>query len=252
MTRIIGPALAVALVFALSGPGRTADAADTNAILNKAIKAMGGEEKLSKVKAATWKSKGTISFGGNDNDVSTEWTVQGLDHFRREFEGDFGGNKVQGAFVLAGDKGWRKIGDNKTELDNNAVADEKRAAYLVVIPMTIVPLKSKEFKLASIAEENVDGKPAVGIKATAPDGKDFSIYFDKDSGLPAKTVAKVVGFMGDEFTQETTFSDYKEMAGIKKATKIVAKRNGEKFQDHQISEFKILDKVDPKVFTEPQ
>ncbi len=35
-------------------------------------------------------------------------------------------------------------------------------------------------------------------------------------------------------------------------TKIQAKRNGEKFQDHQISEFKLLDKVDPKVFTEPQ
>ena len=56
----------------------------------------------------------------------------------------------------------------------------------------------------------------------------------------------------DEFTQETTFSDYQEMAGVKKAMKIQAKRNGEKFQEAQITEFKVLDSVDPKSFAQPQ
>ena len=70
-------------------------------------------------------------------------------------------------------------------------------------------------------------KPAAGIKATGPDGKDFTLYFDKESGLPVKSVAKVVGFQGDEFTQETTYTDYKEFDGIKKATKAESKRDGE-------------------------
>lgn len=252
MTRLIGAMLAVALVSGLSGASRAADATDTNAILDKAIKALGGEDKLSKVKAASWKTKGTITFGGNDNEVTTESTVQGLDHFRREFEGDFGGNKIKGVTVLAGDKGWRKFGDNQTDLDQDALANEKRTVYLTVIPITILPLKSKAFKTAATAEETVNGKPAVGIKVTGPDGKDFSIYFDKDSGLPVRTVARVMGFMGDEFTQETTFSDYKEVDGIKKAMKIQVKRDGEKFQEHQTTEFKVLDKVDPKMFTEPK
>ena len=252
MTRLIGAVLAMAFVSALVGPVRAADPTDTNAILNKAIKALGGEEKLSKVKAASWKTKGIITFGGNDNEITTESTVQGLDHFRREFEGDFGGNKIKGVTVLAGNKGWRKFGDNQSEMDKDALANEIRTVYLTVIPMTILPLKGKEFKVAAIAEENVEGKPAVGIKVTAPDGKDFRLYFDKESGLPVRMVARVVGFMGEEFTQETTFTDYKEMAGIKKATKILSKRDGEKFQEHQTIEFKVLNKVDPKVFTEPQ
>lgn len=58
--------------------------------------------------------------------------------------------------------------------------------------------------------------------------------------------------MGDEFTQETTFSDYQDMGGIKKATKIQSKRDGEKFIDQQITEFKVLDQVDTKTFAEPQ
>jgi hypothetical protein len=252
MIRLIGAVLVMALVSGLTSPGRAADAKDANAILDKAIKALGGEAKLSKVKAATWKAKGAITFMGTDNQITTESTVQGLDHFRREFEGDFGGNKVKGVTVLAGEKGWRNFADNHMELDKDAVANEKRSAYLTLIPITVLPLKGKDFKVEVIGEEKVDGRPAVGIKATGPDGKDFSIYFDKESGLPVKTVAKVAGFMGDEFTQETTFSDYKEMEGIKKATKLQAKRDGEKFQELQVTEFKILDKVDPKTFADPQ
>lgn len=252
MTRLIGALLVLALVCGLGGPSRAADAKDANAILDKAIKALGGEEKLSKVHAASWKSKGTITFGGNDNQMTTQSTIQGLDHARREFEGDFGGNPVKGVFVLAGDKAWRKFGDNDMELDQEGVANEKRSAYLTIIPITILPLKGKGFKVEAIAEEKIEGKAAAGIKVTAPDGKDFRLYFDKESGLPVKEVARVAGFMGEEFTQETTFSDYKEMAGIQKATKIVAKRDGEKFQELQITEFKVLDKVDPKVFAQPQ
>jgi hypothetical protein len=48
------------------------------------------------------------------------------------------------------------------------------------------------------------------------------------------------------------FSDYKEMGGIKKATKIEAKRNGEQFFDQRVTEFEVLDKVDPKMFAAPK
>ena len=50
-------------------------------------------------------------------------------------------------------------------------------------------------------------------------------------------------------TQETTFSEFKEIGGIKKATKIVSKRDGDPFQELQITEFKVLDRVEPATFT---
>jgi hypothetical protein len=242
---------AMALMPGLNVPVRAADTQDANAILDKAIKAIGGEEKLGKIQAVSWTTKGTITLNGSDNQVTGRTVVQGLDHSRQEFEGEFGGNPVKGVTVLAGDKGWRNFGDNHTELDKEALANEKRRAYLALIPVTILPLKGKEFKVESIADDKVGDKPAVGIKVTPPDGKEFSLYFDKESGLPVKMVAKVAGFMGDEFTQETTFSDYQDMAGIKKATKIQSKRDGEKFLDQQITEFKVLDTVDTKTFAEP-
>ncbi|HEY1858881.1 MAG TPA: hypothetical protein VGG61_00915, partial [Gemmataceae bacterium] len=120
--------------------------------------------------------------------------------------------------------------------------------YLQVIPTTLLPLKDKEFKIEAAGEEKVADKPAVGLKVTPPDKKEFTIFFDKESGLPVKLVAKVVGFMGDEAVQETLVADYKEFDGIKKATKIEIRRDGNKFLEQQITEFKVLDKVDPKTF----
>src|SRR5262249_17528721 len=49
------------------------------AIIDKAIKALGGEEKLTKaLQGSTWKMKGKLTFGGNDNPISTESTLKGL------------------------------------------------------------------------------------------------------------------------------------------------------------------------------
>jgi hypothetical protein len=251
MTRILHLVLASLLAMVFGSATRAGDGA-AQAIVDKAVKAMGGADKLGAVKAVTWKAKGKISIGGADNDFTSQTTLNGLTQMRGEFEGDFMGNKIKGVTVVNGDKGWRVFGDQKMELDADAVANEKRNLYLQVVPLTIMPLKGKGFKVEAAGEEKVGGKAALAVKATGPDGKDFTIYFDKDSGLPVKQVAKIVGFMGDEVTQETMLGNYKDFGGIKKATKIDAKRDDENFLATEIVEFRVLNKVDPKTFAEPE
>jgi hypothetical protein len=250
MKRFIGTVLAF---LCIAGPVATAARAfeEPKDILDKAITALGGEEKLKKAEAISWKSTGTVNFNGNENEIKTHITAKGLDHFRRESEFDANGEARKFVIVLSGDKGWRKFGDEPQELDGDAIANQKRSAYLECIPVTLIALKGKDFKLESAAEESVDGKPAAGIKVTGADQKDFTLYFDKESALPVKLVARVVGFQGNEFTLATTYKDYKDFDGIKKATKVESKRDGEDFAKSQISEFKVLDKVDDKTFAEP-
>ena len=106
MKRFLAAVLAT-LVLTIPITSLRADDKDTTAILDKAIKALGGEEKLKKAEAISWKAKGTITFGGNANDIKIQTTYQGLDRHRSEFEGEFNGNEVKGVTVLAADKGWR-------------------------------------------------------------------------------------------------------------------------------------------------
>ena len=205
MKPFLGAALAILFVTAAAGPAR-ADEKDPNAILDKAIKAVGGEEKLKKLDAMTWKTK------AYDHHQRRQQPVHASSRPSRvsittgpEFEGEFGGNPFKGVVVLNGNKGWRKFGDENMDMDEDAVANEKRQVYLQVIPTKLVILKDKGYKLEAADEQKVGDKPAAGIKVTGPDGKDFTIYFDKESGLPVRTVAKVVGFDSEEYTQETTY-----------------------------------------------
>jgi hypothetical protein len=247
MVRNFATVITSAILFVSCLPARAAEG-DAKAILDKAIKALGGEEKLAKAEAVTWKTKGTIKFQDNENEFSGHVTIKGLDHFRRESSND----QFNVVVVLAGDKGWRKFGDNAAELEGDGLANEKRRVYLEIIPATLVALKGKGFKFEAGGEEKVGDKPAVCLKATGPDDKTFTIFFDKESGLPVKMTAKVIGFQGQENDLETTYSDYKDFDGIKKATKIEVKRDGETFQKMEHSDFKVLDKVDSDEFTEPK
>jgi hypothetical protein len=250
MTRHPGTLVLAFLLSGLTFPLRADDSA--KAILDKGISALGGEEKLKKIEAMTWKSKGKLKFGDNENEFTAQSTSQGLDHYLSEFNSEFNGNSFKAIAVLKGDKGWRKFGDMTMELDGDALANEKRRLYLQLIPATLVPLSGKGYKIEAAGEEKVGGKPAAGLKVTGPDGKDFTIYFDKMSGLPVKLVAKVVGFDGQEYNEEQTYENYKDFGGIKKATKLEAKRDGESFLTSEIIEFKVLDHVDPKTFAAPE
>ena len=87
---------------------------------------------------------------------------------------------------------------------------------------------------------------------TGPDGKDFTLYFDKESGLPVKEVAKVLGFQGEEYTPETTFADYKGLRRDQESDQGRGEARRRAVSDLEVTEFKVLDKVDAETFTEPK
>jgi hypothetical protein len=235
----------------LGDPAR-ADEQEAKSVVDRAIKAMGGEEKLSGVKAFSAKGKGTITIDGTDIDFTFEMTAQGIEKYRSSYEGEVGGNKFDGATVLDGDKGWKKAEQEVKKLTGENLATEKRNAYLDIVPILLVPLKGKGFKVDSAAEEKVGDKPASVVRVTGPEGKDFTLYFDKESGLPVKMVGEVADDEGQVEIHETTFEDYKEFEGIKVATRSSIKRAGKRFIEVERMEFKTLAEVEPSTFAEPK
>ncbi len=248
MRKCICGAFLAAFVLVVAGPAR-AEEGDAKAVIEKAIKALGGEEKLTKaLKGCTWKTKGTFSLMGNDNEFTGVGNLQGADHLRTESESSFG----KFTLVVAGDKGWLNFGGNVMDLEGDGLANEKFNAFLDASTALPVLLREKGVKMEGIAEEKVGGKAAAGIKVTTPSGKDFRLYFDKESGLPVKRVAKVTRFGPEEYTEDAYFTNYKEFDGIKRSTKTQQKRDGEKFIEAETTEFKVVDKIDAKTFTKPE
>lgn len=243
-------AAAAAVIVAGIATARADDQA--TAVLDRAITALGGAERLEKAAGFSWKNRAVVNVNGSELAFRGQATAQGLDHYRAEFEGDFNGNTFQGVSVVNGEKGWRKFGDMLMELTADDLANEKRTIYLALAAATMLPLKGEGFTARMADAQELDGKPADVLKVTGPDGKETTLFFDRDSGLLVKQVAKVIDFTGQEFLQETTYADYKDFGGVKKATRVTATRDGEPFLKEEITEFKTLDRVDPDTFAEPQ
>src|SRR5689334_13594906 len=119
--------LSATIVVVLMGCGSAnADESAARAILDKAIKAIGGEEKLSRIKAFTVKGKGTIVFDGDDVPFTFQTTARGIEQYRSTYEGMAGGEDFTGATVIDRDKGWRKHNDQIEKLEGEELANEKR------------------------------------------------------------------------------------------------------------------------------
>src|SRR5262245_26558704 len=105
MRQLLLLSLAFGLFVGLSAPASAAD--DLQAIVDKAIKAHGGAEKLDKNKATKSKSKGKLHIMGIEVDIlSHELTTQLPGKVKEEMEIDVMGNKLKVITVSDGEKGW--------------------------------------------------------------------------------------------------------------------------------------------------
>ena len=162
--------LATVFSCGFAGAARAEDVA-ARAILDKAIKAMGGEDKLNKISSFSWTSTSVAKIGGKPIEMSAVFTFDGLTRVRREFRM----GAAPRLTILDRDKGWYVFRREYRQMDGDAVSREKRNIYLQVVPSLLVPLKRDGFKYAAAGEEEVDGKPASVLNVTGPDGQEFRL-----------------------------------------------------------------------------
>jgi len=96
----------------------------------------------------------------------------------------------------------------------------KAALYALRMPQLLPDLKGKDFMLSNLGEVKVGDKPALGIGLSHKDHKDVNLFFDKETGLPAKSEVRITDPNGKELTIEYLYSDYKESDGVKNPMKI--------------------------------
>ncbi|HET6323294.1 MAG TPA: hypothetical protein VFG04_01235 [Planctomycetaceae bacterium] len=252
MKRLFVAMLVPAVAVLLLGASARADGGKSGeAIVDKAIRALGGEAKLKEIKTYTSTSKGKLHLGGTENPFTSTETDDGLNRYRQVLDLELNGEKMKIVTVIDGEKGWGKAGEQGQELDKDKLANAKRANHMVAVSSNPLLLKEKGFKYEAAPDEKYEGKEAACLKVTGPDGKDFKILFDKQTGLPAAVIGTIANFTGEEVTQDLSYKEYKDFDGFKTPTKIAIKHNGAVVIDADVTEFKRVEKVDPKTFANP-
>jgi hypothetical protein len=132
---------------------------------------------------------------------------------------------------------------------NDAMRDEIKQEVYAEGVINLLPLKDKKYKLASLGESKVAEHTTVGIKVTREGYRDVALYFDKDNGLLVKSAYRVTDpTTNKEYLQESYYSDYKDIDGIKEPRKVRADRDGKKLLELEITEGQHLERLDDKVF----
>jgi hypothetical protein len=253
MQKVMGWCLSAGVLVALTSFARADDQADAKAIVEKAIKAQGGAEKLSKNKSVTTKQKGKFYGFGDGIDYTLDSATQPPDRIRNEIKGEANGTPFSFIQVIQGEKGWNSANGQTDELGDEQLKEAKENLYANWVAQ-LLPITGKDFTLTPLGDVKVGDKEAVGVKVSSKDHRDISLFFDKKTGMLIKreTIVKDLMGGGDEQKEEVLFLEYKEKDGVHYASKININRNDKKYIESEIVEYKPSEKLDDKVFEKPK
>jgi hypothetical protein len=247
-------ALAVVMLLSASPAARSQDK-EALALIRKGIEAAGGQKVLESLKAAQSKSKGTIHYPPPTGDVAVtaEEFLQLPDKVRSNIQAVVGGRTEAVVVVYDGQKGWIQKSGKTEELDAKGLAEMKATLYESRVGGLLELLKDKDFQLTPVGEAKVDGRPAVGLLVKHAGQRDIRLYFDKGNGLLVKSATLALDpLSGKEVPQEKVFADYKAVNGRQVPHKVAITQDGKRYMEVDIAEVRIVERLDPALFTRPK
>ncbi len=223
---------------------------EPRAILQKAIKAHGGEKNLART--LTGIIKGKMIFETPQDKYQVEWqeTFALPGKIKRIIEDKGNGRPFTMDYAVVDGKGWIRTNGEMKDYEGKAVRLERCwNAVLALLPR----LLAEEFELSPLPDANVNGAKAVGILVQG-EHRDRELYFDAITGLLVKSkgTSQLPGLEGKEIEAETFLKNYRDVDGIKFPMAMVAYRDGKKTIDMEILEIKFLDQIDPKTWSKPR
>ena len=241
-------AICAAVSLGASAPAPPDD--EARAVIERAVKAHGGFERLSRLRADRVTAQGVLIVNDHETPFQTETTVQLPNQFRNviRLQGD---HKTVFVNILNGDKMYFTL-DGQPEKVSDTLAAELRETMQLNQAVRLVPLLTdKSCTLEALGEVKVDDQPAVGVKATSKGRRELRLFFDRETGLLIKTEHAIDDGAGKEVVQEEMYSDFQDVEGYRRPMKMAVYRNGKKIMEAEVTDVKYLDKVDASEFAKP-
>jgi len=172
------------------------------AVINRYIYAIGGIEKFKSINDRITVMSGTAMGQPINILIMQKYPNK---HFQELQAGE-----VKQLIYYDGNKGTMVIGDEKINIEGKEL---ERLAIDATMQLLLDP-ESYGVKTEFMPDEIIDSVQCFKIKFTLPSGIRWFQYYAFDSGLKVKEVKEIQTKQG-LFEQETYFSDYREVQGLK-------------------------------------
>jgi hypothetical protein len=245
--RIVSAALVLLLALAVRAPGQE----EARALIQRAIVAHGGLEKLGRIRADRVQLKGTLYVGSSGSAFTNEVIVQPPGQFKSVCRIGEPGRVRTMVYLLDGDKASIMVDGRPLPVSGSDLAQMRQTLQLHQAMKLVPLLTDPQFTIAHVGDFQYNGRVVVGIRVVGGGQRDLRLYFDRETALLVKTEHLLDGAGGKDVKQEAFYSDYKEMGGYLRAGKVTAYRDGKKVMEAQLVEAHACDHIDPAELTRP-
>jgi hypothetical protein len=250
MRSLLGLMLANACLLSCLTASLAADADSAKAIIDAAIQAHGGQERLLKTELMTRRAKGIMSLSGQDVPFSDELVLQLPQRWRWTLEVGNPGQTTRLVFVVNGDIGWQAGGGTVMDLGKQKLEELREEAYVLWLSTLLPLIKENGFSLAALPDAEVEGHPAACVLITHSGRPDLKLYFEKQSGLLVK-IARRAKMADLTVEKEYVYGAHRSFAGMQLPTKYAELANGKKFVNVADITYQFLRSVDERAFGRP-
>jgi hypothetical protein len=260
--------LAVALVLVPLGWPHAAQAQDPHDVLEKAIRAHGGAERLAKLRAGKTTSNGSIELpmvGGPVIFHQIAW-FQEPDRVKSVMTMKLQSGDTTIITVLNGSKGWLRQGGNTTEMDAASLKHAQEELHVAGIHR-LLQLRDRSTYFLATLEDKVtipleirDGaaaqnRRAIRIKVLSREHPEVLLDFDEETGLLIRTTRKVHHPRAKDptnpFTEEKTLEHYQRQNGIEVPRHARIMINDGLFMNLTVTAIEFREKFDDSLFAKP-
>ena len=228
MAGLIPLAVLFALVDVAAQP--VVPVAEPDAILARAIRAAGGEERLRRATVLKWRGWAMVHVGEHPIRLEGRWIVEPPDRAVVEtWETDKGKASTR-RLILLGSEGWTERRGQRAPMPQAMLANERDQFDLYAL-MRLLPLRDTGVRLTATGPRSLrverEGRPAVDMRF---DGTGFLDRIRTEVRDPAsqRTVEEVV-----------TFEGVVEAGGVRWPLRLHITQDGEPYFDLELTDFGI-------------
>jgi hypothetical protein len=240
----------VYLLAALAGAAPL-QAQEARAIIEKAIGAHGGMDRLSRLQADRIKVKGSLYINEKAVPFTGETLIQLPTKLKNTFQLNLENRTIKLVQIVNAENAWVTLDGQPTKVEPTALA-AMRESLALSRAMRLVPLLTdRTYELSALGESKVGERTALGVRVAVKGRKDLRLFFDKESGLLVKSEHTLDDGNGKELVQEEFYSDFRDLSGFKRPIKVLALRKGAKVMEAELLEVKYYDRFEDEEFKKP-
>lgn len=215
--------------------------------LQRAIKAAGGADVLTKYPAGHVVGKGTMTFAGAETAFICEQSYQVPGRLRTVVRCEVKGQKWELVQVLNGEKAAQTINGRTSPITETGLKELQLAGLMNEVAQLTPLLKENRFVLKA------DKQPKRGWLLHVRGFPELRLGFDAKTGHLVRIAYKSTDPDAAKETEtEMTFSEFKEVTGLTRPMHCLVTRAGKTSLDLTIEKFTPLERIDPVVFILPE